>query len=72
MNGDEARPEAAELADPLGRPPPAAGFPSSKASTSLRSSSNIDSSDILVVVGGFAVEVLRLCLPMIFFDSQER
>jgi hypothetical protein len=43
VNGDEARPEPVELADPLLRTP---GLPSNSARTSFRSSSNIDSNDI--------------------------
>jgi len=56
VKGDEARPEAAELADPLVRPD---GGPSNKARTSLRSSSNIDSNDICLAIVAIDIEALR-------------
>ena len=51
VRGDDSRADVLELADPLVRP---AGGPSSRAKTSFRSSSNMDSNDIClaILVGG--------------------
>jgi hypothetical protein len=57
--GETALPDPVELADPLVRPE---GIPSNKAKTSLRSSSNIDSSDITIVVLLAVAAAGSLCL----------